>query len=390
MRKLLYSGVAALTLMMPGAALAQALPTAPEPETSQLDEIVVTAEKRSTNLQDTPIAISAFSGESLEERGIDDISNLQSYVPNLHVGQEQDGFKISLRGIGLQGTSSISDSGVAFYVDNFYIPRPAGASAIFYDVDRIEVLRGPQGTLYGRNATGGVVNVIAKPPKDQFEAEVGASYGSRDLMELRGVVNVPFAPNVAGRLSAVYSEEDGYVKNLSTVPGTSDFFGSDGDLTVRGQLLFGTPETLEVLVSGTYSDLNGSGVAMDYLERNIGGPPPVQALLRTLPRDSTDPLVENNDAPGYNDSETRLLFARMTKDFGSVEAVLQFGKLWQTPASSKTSTAPPSMSRSSTRIRTTRPKASSSGCRPTPTARFPGSWAPTISRRRPTSCVGSG
>lgn len=328
MRKLLYSGVAALTLLIPAAAFAQS--ASPEPETSQLDEIVVTAEKRSTNLQDTPIAISAFSGESLEERGIDDVSNLQSYVPNLHVGQEQDGFKISLRGIGLQGTSSISDSGVAFYIDNFYIPRPAGGSAIFYDIDRLEVLRGPQGTLYGRNATGGVVNVIAKAPKQTFEAGVGASYGSRELMEVRGYLNIPLAEQAAARISAVYTEEDGYVENASTVPGTSDFFGSDGDLTVRGQLLFGTPETLEVLVSGTYSELNGSGVAMHYLERNIGGPPPTQALLRTIPAGSTDPLVENNDAPGFSDSETKLLFTRLTRDFGPFEAVLQVGKLWQT------------------------------------------------------------
>jgi iron complex outermembrane receptor protein len=295
-----------------------------------IEDIVVTAQKRETSLQDTPIAISAFTGETLEERGIDDIANLQSYVPNLRVGQEQDGFKISLRGIGLQGTSSITDSGVAFYLDNFYIPRPAGGSAVFYDVDRIEVLRGPQGTLYGRNATGGVVNVIARAPSDQFEGEVGASYGSRNLSEVRGVLNMPLAENVAARVSAVYTREDGYIENLSTNPGTDDFLGTDGDLTVRGQLAFGTPETLEVLLYGAYSNLNGTGVAMTYLERNNGGPPPTQALLATLPPEPADPLVTNNDQPGYNDSETTLSFARVTKSFGSVEAVLQAGMLWQT------------------------------------------------------------
>src|SRR3546814_20652408 len=95
----------------------------------------------------------------MEERGIDDVSNLQSYVPNLRVGQEQDGVKITLRGIGIQGTSSITDNGVAFYQDNFYLSSQAGDSAVFYDVHRVEVLRGRQGTLYGSNAHGGVNEV---------------------------------------------------------------------------------------------------------------------------------------------------------------------------------------------------------------------------------------
>ena len=98
----------------------------------QLEVIEVTAQKKVTSVQKTPIALSAFTGELFQQRGIDDLSNLHTYIPALHVGQEQDGFKISLRGIGLQGTSSISDSGVAFYIDDQYIARPAGGSAVFY------------------------------------------------------------------------------------------------------------------------------------------------------------------------------------------------------------------------------------------------------------------
>ncbi|RXR27691.1 TonB-dependent receptor [Sphingobium fluviale] len=296
-----------------------------------LEEIIVTAQKRSSGLQDTPIAISAFTGETLEERGIDDVDNLQSYVPNLHIGREQDGFKISLRGIGLQGTTSISDSGVAFYADNFYIGRPAGGSAIFYDIDRIEVLRGPQGTLYGRNATGGVVNVISKLPTKDFEGQVGASYGTRNLWEVRGIVNVPLHEIAAARISAVYTKEDGYVKNVSTVPGTKDLFGTDGDLTLRGQLLVGSPDEIEVLLSATHSKLNGTGVPLSYLERRINtGAPPVRALAATIPADNPNPLITNNNTPGYLDVETTTPFVRLTKDFGGVEAVVQFGKMWQT------------------------------------------------------------
>ncbi len=337
MRKF-YSSVAASAVIvlctsfsLAGVASAQDAPAAEaEPDEGAIEDIIVTAQRRATSLQDTPIAISAFNGDMLEERGIDDLSNLQAYVPNLNIGQEQDGFKISLRGIGLQGTSTISDSGVAFYIDNFYIGRPAGGSAIFYDIDRIEVLRGPQGTLYGRNATGGVINVIAEEPQDYFEAQAGVSFGSRDLFEARTMINMPLGEDVAARLSAVYSSEDGYVENINR-PGDDDNpFGSDGDLTIRGQLAFGDADRTQLLLYGTYSDLQGSGVAMHFLERNIGGPPPTQALLATIPADIDDELTVNNDAESFNLTETWMGFARLSHDFGGVDFVLQAGLLDQT------------------------------------------------------------
>lgn len=291
-----------------------------------IEEIVVTANKREESLQDTPLAISAIGGEAMAERGIDDVSNLQSYVPNLRVGQEQDGIKVTLRGIGIQGTSAITDNGVAFYQDNFYLSRPAGGSAVFYDVNRVEILRGPQGTLYGRNATGGVINVIANEPSfADVGGEVGASYGSRNLWELRGWVNLPVGDQAALRVSAVYSEEDGYVKNLRG----RDLYGSDGDLTVRGQFKFGDAENVELLLYGLYSKLKGTGSANQFLRRNIGGPPPVQALLRTLPALIADPLKTDIDDPAFLDIESKLVFARLRKEFGGVEAFLQVGRMWQ-------------------------------------------------------------
>lgn len=326
MAKSINSRLLACTLFLPTAAVAQETVSK---ASVGIEEVVVTAEKRETNLQDTAVAISAFSGDALEKRGIDDMSNLQSYIPNLHVGQEQDGFKISLRGIGLQGTSSISDPGVAFYIDGFYIPRPAGGSAVFFDIARIEVLRGPQGTLYGRNATGGVVNVISNEPQSKFEGLVGASYGNRDLIEERGMINVPMGDNAAARFSVVHTEEDGYVKNLSTAPGTHDFFGTDGDLTMHGQILFDVQDDLEILLSGSYSKLNGTGIAMSYLERNIGGPPPTQVLLRTIPAEPANKLEVNNDNPAFNDTKTYSTFIRVKKTFDDVEAFLQAGKYWQ-------------------------------------------------------------
>lgn len=318
----------AVALLFPSAIYAQGADATdanegPVDESRRLNAVTVTAQKRETSLQSTPVAISAFEGEALEERGIDDIANLQSYIPNLHVGEEQGQFKISLRGIGLQGTSTISDSGVAFYIDGNYIARPIGGTATFFDIERIEVLRGPQGTLYGRNATGGVVNVISKEPVNAFEGTIGASYGSRDFMEVRGVLNVPLTDKISTRISALYNEEDGYIENRSNQPGTDNFFGSNGDTMVRGQLKYEGDDGLDVLLSATYNDRDGTGVNMTYLERNIGGPPPTQALLATLPPDPTDPLIANNDARAYNTTESFSVFGRVTKDFGGVEAFLQ-------------------------------------------------------------------
>jgi iron complex outermembrane receptor protein len=327
MKYRLLLGTTALTIsfsLLPAIAHAQ-----DANETVSFDDIVVTAQKREASLQDTPIAISAFSGDTLSERGINNAATLQSYVPNLNVGAELDGVKISLRGIGTQSTTSLGDSGVAFYTDNFYVGRPAGGSATFFDIDRIEVLRGPQGMLYGRNATGGVINVISNAPKHDLEAQIGASYGSRDMFELRGVLNLPLTDIAAFRVAATYSREDGYVKNLSTEPGTKDGFGSDGDISVRGQLLVGDKEEIEILLYGNYSKQNGTGTTMTFLERNPGGPPPVQALIATIPSPNPNPLIANNNAPQYNDIETTTTFARLTKGFGGAEAVLQFGKMWQ-------------------------------------------------------------
>lgn len=321
----------AITALIPAVTLAQGDEGVDQQRTSQrigIEEIVVTAAKRTESLQDTAFAISAFEGQLLEDRGIDDLSNLQSYVPGLHVGQEQDGFKVSLRGIGLQGTSSITDPGVAFYIDNFYIARPAGGSAIFHDIDRVEVLRGPQGTLYGRNATGGVVNVISNEPTLERELRTGFTYGDRGLMEFRGVGNVPLGEAAAARLSIVRTEEEGYVDNRSDLA-ADDPFGTDGDLTLRGQLRLMAPGDVDVLMSVTYSDLQGTGVAYHFLERNIGGPPPTQELLATLPPDPEDPLRVENDAVAYNDTETTSTFIRVERAFDRVDMFLQAGKFWQ-------------------------------------------------------------
>ena len=131
-----------------------------------LEEIVVTAQKRESALQDTPIAMSAFSGDELDRAGAIDAFNLSDLIPNLHVGTEgaRDAVFITIRGVSQTDRRNAADPTTAFHVDGAYVPRMSGISSYFYDVERLEVLRGPQGTLYGRNSTSGVVNVITNKP----------------------------------------------------------------------------------------------------------------------------------------------------------------------------------------------------------------------------------
>ena len=131
-----------------------------------LEEIVVTAQKRAESLQDTPVAVTAFSGEQLEQAGVFDSIGLSNIVPNVTVGTEdaRDAIFINIRGISQSERRNTSDPTTAFYMDGALVPRMSGINAYFYDLERVEVLRGPQGTLYGRNSTSGVVNLITRKP----------------------------------------------------------------------------------------------------------------------------------------------------------------------------------------------------------------------------------
>ena len=133
-----------------------------------LEEIVVTAERRSAGVQTTAVAVSAFSAETLERSQVDNIEDLTQLVPNVNFGQQFGNARIAIRGIGFDTIAPGSEARVAYHLDGVYISRPSAGLAGFYDVERIEVLRGPQGTLYGRNATAGSVNIISRAPSHAF------------------------------------------------------------------------------------------------------------------------------------------------------------------------------------------------------------------------------
>ena len=218
---------------------------------TEVGELVVTAQKRSENLQDVPASISAVTGATLEERGITQPSDLQFVVPSMQAGRRLGQTSVTIRGVGLNQGSP----GVAIHVDGVYQPRPSMGDLTQVDVERVEVLRGPQGTLYGRNANGGVINFITNAPSDQFEGYVLGSYASYQDYRLQGVVNVPIMTGVAARLVVDHTDRnEGFVKNV--IPGGQDV---DKGQSTAARLRIGAElmEDLRLDISGSVLTATG-------------------------------------------------------------------------------------------------------------------------------------
>jgi iron complex outermembrane recepter protein len=189
----------------------------PATASAAVDEIIITAEKREETLQRSALAVTALASHSLERQQITDLKSVTTLIPNLQIGTSstQAAFDLALRGIVSTNRTEIGDAAVAFHVDGFYSPRPQGATMLIYDLDRLEALRGPQGTLFGRNANAGVINVItAKPEFDSTFGQLDFTLGSYDLKRLKGHLNVALSDTFALRGAAFVETRDGYTSFL--------------------------------------------------------------------------------------------------------------------------------------------------------------------------------
>ncbi|WP_298399853.1 TonB-dependent receptor [Sphingobium sp.] len=247
------SVVAATLCCQPAFAQADA---APQGAASGSSEIVVTALRRETSLSKTPLAISAVSGEDLVSAGIADARDLNAVVPNFALTQDSYDARIAIRGVTSTDSTEKGDASVAFLMDGIYIARPADALSAFYDLERVEVLRGPQGTLYGRNTTAGVVNVITARPKTKFEASFDAHTGNLGARGATGMINVPVGDTLGVRLAANYERRDSYV--LEGVDGGVPLDPGRKDLSAR--LSFGgkISENFDFVIRGDYSHAGGN------------------------------------------------------------------------------------------------------------------------------------
>jgi iron complex outermembrane receptor protein len=196
----------------------QSAPAATHVAVDTLQEITVTAQRRPELLDRVPIAITAVSGESLDKSNITDLTGLNGIVPGLAVERSSGSeLMISIRGIGSETPQSLyTQPGVSVFVDGIYIPTALGVYQGFFDTDRVEVLRGPQGTLFGQSSTGGTINIVThQPVLGRFEGDVEASYGNHDLNRERADINLPLAATLALRVAFQHYQHDGFGTNLS-------------------------------------------------------------------------------------------------------------------------------------------------------------------------------
>lgn len=222
------AAVVGCALLAPALALAQ--------NDGALDEIVVTAEKREASLQDVPIAIVAVTGETIEKLAIDDIMDLYVQTPGMSFSRAGGEAQVYIRGIGTDAFGVTVDPSVAIHLDGVYLGRPQMGLAQFLDVERVEVLKGPQGTLYGRNATGGAINLISRSPGDELGGYVTAGFGEFDRREIKAAIDTPMEGGWGARFAGRYLQDDGFTDDLE--PGGSTSIDDQDMTALRGTLAY--------------------------------------------------------------------------------------------------------------------------------------------------------
>jgi iron complex outermembrane recepter protein len=263
LKKYLVQGsVMAIVAVAMGSTAAYAQQSASQPNVDEpnVDEILVTAQKRSQSVQSVGIAISAMTGETAEQLGMNSAQSLASSVSGVTLqapgGPAQT--EIGIRGVSTRDVSPIKEGAVVMYLDDTYFPINSAAAKPIFDIDRIEVLKGPQSTLFGRNATGGVIHIVSAQPTDTFGGYVKAGLGSFGENEAQGAINVPLASGLAGRLSGYYRQQDGWAANRnSSASGNSP---SSKDYVVRGQLKYNPAGAFEATLKVDYTDSSGTDV----------------------------------------------------------------------------------------------------------------------------------
>lgn len=278
LRRALLLGIAASALALPAAAWAQdgelpeeeALP-APDmeeaaPTYEDGNEIIVTATKREQSLQDVPVAVSVATGELIERAQVRDLKDLQSLVPSLRVAQLQSSANTNfiIRGFGNGANNPGIEPSVGVFVDGVYRSRTAAQIGDLPDVARVEVLRGPQSTLFGKNASAGVISLVTREPKYKFGGNVEASYGNYNAMVLKGYVTGGLTETIAASLAAGINKRDGTAMDL----GYGDKANERNRWFVRGQALFEPNDALKVRLIADYDKLDENCCAVVNLRRS--------------------------------------------------------------------------------------------------------------------------
>ncbi len=282
-------------------------------EPSTVEDIVVTARRTEESLQRTPLAVSAFSGESLERRGATQILDLQGAVPNLNIVQgraSSNATNIYIRGIGQPDALQTFDPAVGVYVDDVYFARIRGTQFDLLDLARVEVLRGPQGTLYGKNTIGGALKLVSRRPGQDWRARGSVAYGNYNMIDLQGAVSGPISESLAFGLSALRSTRDGYVTN----PVTGAEYNDKDSTAVRGTLAWDPADNLHIDIIADYSNDDAAltvGQATNSLVGSSGQT--IFAVPSPLPEYNFQTVVDP-DLPNSTRLESRGISANIAWD----------------------------------------------------------------------------
>lgn len=252
-----------------------------------LDEVVVTVDRRRKDLQDYSGTAVAFSEKRLQQVGVVGVSGLSTMVPGLQIGVQEGNTEVYIRGVGNDNNAEHGDMGVALHLDGIYLPRPRGVGAMFYDIERVEVNSGPQGTLRGRNAQGGSINIITNKPKlGEFGANAEATFGTFSERRYQGMVNIPVGESLAFRFAGFSSVHDPHWENGGPIhdlvpPQNEDMYA------YRGQIKWQPAEPLTIVAGYDFINERGTG----YIGANHNDPLNNQNDNGT-PNDTTDDFPE--------------------------------------------------------------------------------------------------
>ncbi len=283
-----------LLRVIPATLLASAISSTPA-LAIEIEEIVVTAEKRSQSIQDIPMSVAAISGDDIGVGKVSGMEDVAMKTPGVSFQQFNIGEpRVFIRGIGNTSDSAASDSAVGMFIDEVYIGRAGGSGSDLFDLERIEILRGPQGTLYGKNTNGGAINFITSKPTQDDLTKVSMTVGNEGLFHVQGLINGGITDSVSGKLTMAHKQRDGFGKNVITqsennfntsltnspiigndegANGNGDDLGDIENFNLRGQLMFDLSDSTSLLLSGDYSKDKSNGTCrhLEDLDQGLAG-----------------------------------------------------------------------------------------------------------------------
>ena len=291
----------------------------------EIEEVIVTAERRSQDIQDVPVSITALSGGAIAELGMKTSVDVAAQVPNLTIKQSFAASvpQIFLRGVGINDPNANANGAIGIYVDEVNLVSPMALTFQLYDTQRVEVLRGPQGTLYGRNTTGGAMNFISRKPTREFEGYASVGYGRFQSLRVEGAVSGPLSETVAWRLAGIVEDNDGFHSNRVT---GNDDLGDLGRWSARGLLQFKPSDAVEVLINLHGGHVSNHSTPFEFagtVDLATGGPCDYRFAACTDflgYRDADgDPYAHDIDFEGHTRFENVGTSATVNIDFGSMK-----------------------------------------------------------------------